>query len=465
MQEEKAEFYSPMPVQEQFHRSEAKRIMLAGGVRSGKTRAVGQELYWWLTGTHPFKKTPPPPVYARWAGSGMEEHVQKVLVEMMRQIIPRNVLEGDKFNYSKDGNMLRFKNGSWLEFMSFDQDPSKGAGRALHIAGLDDLGCPKRFMEQTSNRLTDFNGVLIRSICPEDGIVGWEYDWLERASSGELGYEKFKMISTENPYLSKEGLAQLLADIGDDEIQRRIRIEGDFLEIGGAIYPMIRRDVHHKTAAEVCSRFGVPWDQWTKYVAIDPGINKDHAVLWGAVGPGGHIHFYRELSISGPIHPDLKQAIRTKSGLERIAGFRIDGHWDWDNRTGVSADGVSALNLHREFFLEPAMPVMKAPLDIKMWLGIDQVKARLRPDPTTGWPGITFEPDLVETWDEMVRYSCVPPKKSEPTRHAPKIRKVDDDFPDCVRIFVTSDLTFEGIFSPYVNMRSDVMTDDYGIGW
>ena len=171
--------------------------------------------------------------------------------------------------------------------------------------------------------------------------------------------------------------------------------------------------------------------------------------LRGGGGGGGEI---------GP----LCDAIRRESGVDGpISDFFIDGHWDWDNRVAVGKDG-EALNIEREF-IKHGIPVVKAPRDIRNWIGIDQVRARLRPDPISEMPQITFDPECQQAWWEMTHYSQIRPGKNDPTRHNPRIRKVDDDFCDCVRIAVTCNPCYNGGWSP--SLRSQVVFDEYGLGF
>jgi hypothetical protein len=303
----------------------------------------------------------------------------------------------------------------------------------------------------------DYHGEAIASLTPEDGDASWEIEWYEKAKNGDPDYQAFKFPTSLNKFISKEGIEQLIRDCGDDDVQIAIRLDGDFASIGGKIYPILKKETHQKTDDEV----GMD-HTWTRFIAIDPGVAKEHAVLWGAVGPGNHVHFYRELAQAGQIN-QLCDSIRRMSGTDGpIFNFFLDGHWDWDNRTAVSGTDGEPLNIEKEF-IKNGLPVVKAPRDIRNWLGIDHVRERLRPDPISHSPLLTFSPECQRTWYEMTHYSQVRPSAKDPTRYAPRIRKVDDDFADCVRIAVTSNPTFEGGGATYI--RSEVVVGDYGLGF
>jgi len=461
MKEERASFYQPNIHQLAFHKATEKYRLVHGGNRGGKTECVCEETHWCASGKHPYKEVPPPPTHYVVCGDGMTEQVDRVLVQKFREIVPRETLKGGEWKsaWSDKYHTLTYANGSTIHFMSYDQDVGKLSGVSLDGAVLDEsCNASENFWKELNARLIDRNGWAVFAVTPIYGLT-WEYKFYERAKT-DPDVAVFRLPTRDNiANLSADGIAALESQIGDDENERRIRLEGDFLAIGGLIYPILDPRLHRKTGAEVGMN-----DSWSKYLAIDPGINKDHVVLWGAVGPGRHIHFYRELYVSGPIHPDLKAEIRTASGLDRMEGFRLDGHWDWDNRTARSAaDQDKYLNIEKEFFIPPALPVIKAPVDIRRWQGIDHVRTMLRPDPTTQKPLITFSPECERAWYEMTHYMCVPPGPGSENRHNPRIRKVDDDAPDCVRIFVTSDLQYTGgaLFMPV----SHVVVDEYGLAW
>ena len=92
------------------------------------------------------------------------------------------------------------------------------------------------------------------------------------------------------------------------------------------------------------------------------------------------------------------------------------------------------------------------------------MRERLKVDPISQRPLITFEPELDRTWYEMTHYAQVNPKKVSPNRHNPRIRKVDDDFCDCVRIAITSNPQFSNFLVGKM-YQPQVYVDEYGMGF
>jgi len=459
--EERASFYQPQDYQIEFHKSTAARILLHGGNQSGKTTSAVIDCHWDMSDTNPFKPKNNRPLSYRACGDGLVEQVESVLVPQFKSCVPRETLRGGSWETAWEGKFHRlyYKNGSVLHFMSYDQEPGKAAGVPLDGLLLDEANkCPFAFWKELRARLLTRNGRAIFTCNPDDG-GGWLVPEIYEKKNTDEDVECFQFHTEDNQYADKDGVARLIADIGDDEVERAIRLHGDFLSVGGLVYPILKKELHQKTAAEV------GWNpSWTNYVAIDPAPGKKgHAALWGAVGPGGQIHFYDQLRYTGLIS-EFCERMRVKSGIKHVQGWRIDGHWNWDNATARSSKNAQEpLNIEREF-INHGIPVIKAPTDVRKHIGIDMVRARLRPDPQTRLPAMTFEPELVEAWEEMRHYSYRNPTKKDEDQFTIKLRQVDDDFPDCVRILVTSNPTYEGRFN-IRNYQSQVVADEYGCGF
>ena len=62
-----------------------------------------------------------------------------------------------------------------------------------------------------------------------------------------------------------------------------------FARSGQLVYPLFRRDLH------VVEPFAVPSD-WSRYMAVDPGIRNPTAVLWCAVDPENILFFMMSIT-------------------------------------------------------------------------------------------------------------------------------------------------------------------------
>lgn len=118
------EFYRPTPPQERFHRANGQITLLSGGNQCGKTTAAVCELIWRCTGTHPHKKTDPPPISCFLV---THSHQQSVTIQRkLWEMLPKSELHPDvEFNPTRGfvgiNPVVRFANGSMIEIKTAKQ--------------------------------------------------------------------------------------------------------------------------------------------------------------------------------------------------------------------------------------------------------------------------------------------------------------------------------------------------------
>ncbi len=142
----------------------AKKLFI-GGNRSGKTTAgVGDDLIQlvdrevvppWL---QPFKFWEPPVRLRVVTVDFKQSH--EVMLDKFREWSPRHQLKGSSWKraYDTQARRLWFKNGSWVEFMSQEQDVDAFSAQTLHRVHFDeepayDIG--KRQWNECMARLID----------------------------------------------------------------------------------------------------------------------------------------------------------------------------------------------------------------------------------------------------------------------------------------------------------------------
>jgi hypothetical protein len=494
-------FFEVLPYQDLFDASTANRIVVHGGNRASKTMHVVRRGLRIMSGEDPYNISRgwEPPIYLRFCGTGMTEQVQKVLVEWFRKLTPRSWLPNGEFKFNVQSGILRFDEdgpckGGWAEFMSYDQDPNKGSGRPLHGVVFDEAyNCSMNFRQQCLSRLIDYGGFAWAVETPEEGDATWSVDWVGKSSlrtvynedtnsirtvednEKDRAYNTFVYPTRLNRFLYKdndiskgsEAIEQIIKDCEDTpnpEVERRIRLNGEFIASSNLIYSILDAGIHWIGA----KKFGVD-NSWTNYLAVDPGINKDHALMWYKVGPGRRFFFYRELYVSGPMDEMFKAALKAMEPGERIAAVNFDCHWDHDNRTATTKDGQRPVNLKRD--LEDAMRESGwSHIDLiesenrPVESGFDVVRIMLRPNQVTQEPDMVFSRECVRLWEEMKKYRYVRERTKYPVRHKPKPRKIDDDGPDCVRIAVTTPSEYLGGRRPPL-VESHVERDEYDFGF
>ena len=92
---------------------------------------------------------------------------------------------------------------------------------------------------------------------------------------------------------------------GQDEIERKRLLEGDWDIHAGQFFPRFSRDTH------VIDPFDIP-DNWKRFISIDYGLDMA-AVYWYAVDTLGFYYCYKELYRPGLSLSDLAEAIHEKT--------------------------------------------------------------------------------------------------------------------------------------------------------
>src|SRR6185436_13836292 len=102
--------------------------------------------------------------------------------------------------FVKDRRILQFANGSWWQFMTFEQDLDKFGGAALHRVHYDEEP-PEQVRKENRMRLMDYGGDELFTMTPLQGI-GWTYNeiWMRRH---ERDITAVQVSIDDNPAISR----------------------------------------------------------------------------------------------------------------------------------------------------------------------------------------------------------------------------------------------------------------------
>lgn len=133
--------YKPHAKQEIFHKSTKKKKLYIGGNRSGKTVGGIVEDIYWLRGNHPFRRIPEGPIRGRVVGVDFLNGISKIILPEFQRWCPPSLLKNGSWedSYNKELRTLKLENGSFIEFMSYDQDTDKFAGTSRHFCVDQDV--------------------------------------------------------------------------------------------------------------------------------------------------------------------------------------------------------------------------------------------------------------------------------------------------------------------------------------
>lgn len=288
--------YKPHPKQQQFHDSTARGRLFIGGNRSGKTVGGAVECVWLALGIHPnLSEKFPPPCRIRGISVDFLNGVAKIMMPEIARWVPTGELVGGAWStaYNRELRTLTFDNGSFIEFLSYDQDLDKHAGTSRHFIWFDEEP-PELIFQENMMRLIDVGGSYIMTMTPVEGMT-WVYDSFYMAAKTGSDPNMFvvEVDTTENPHLNPGEVDILLATMNEDE--RKARKQGKFVQVGGFVYEKSFSRERH-----VVEPFTPPHN-WQWVAAMDQGVTNPTAWLWAAVDPEGRIFVFDEHYEAGKI--------------------------------------------------------------------------------------------------------------------------------------------------------------------
>jgi len=366
--------YKPHPKQEMFCAEPKKHRLYIGGNRSGKTVAGVIEDIYYLKGEHPHRKIPEGPIRGRVVGVDFASGIDKILLPQFQQWVPKSLLINGSWDdsYSKERRVLTLENGSFAEFMSYDQDLQKFAGTSRHFVHFDEEP-PEPVYEECRARLVDTNGDWWMTLTPVEGM---EYIYEEVYIPGKEGHPQFGVIEvemSENPYLDPRAIEDYLSSLSDD--QRAIREKGQFIQVGGAVFKSFNQMGHTIPPEEfkLTKRHRI-------YVSVDYGWRDPTAILWHAVAPDGQITTFAE-------HYQSQMTI-----AEHVQAFhRINEEWGIEPYLTVGdpalaqTNGVKGTSYQQEFNLH-GMNIVIDIIPRKIGIGLNKMQQYMKVNPNTNKP-------------------------------------------------------------------------------
>ena len=303
--------FRPHPKQAGFMASREPLKAFLGGNRSGKTTCgiVDDLVQLCDRGALPehlqqFKKWEPP-FFLRILAPDFVSTMEGVIFQKLREWAPKGQLEGGGFDkaYDKQRRMLWFSNGSWIQFLTFEQDLDKLGGAALHRVHYDEEP-PAAHRRECLMRLIDYCGDELFTMTPLQGM-SWMFDDIyEPFMKGKLRDATVMLVDMDdNPHLNQQTKERVLAGLSYEE--RVARKTGRFVHFAGMIYSDFSPSTH--VIPELDSEYFTkgPGKHSEVYVGIDPGQRHLAAVVWVEARPDGTLVVFDEVGLQGATVKDV----------------------------------------------------------------------------------------------------------------------------------------------------------------
>ena len=428
--------YSPHDKQKFLHCSFAKEKLFIGGNRSGKTVWNMMECVWWLTKRHPFREDVNAivePIRGRIVCVNFQEGMEKIIIPYLKQFIPATELIGGDWESSwrASTRTLTLANGSFVEIMSYDQELDAFAGTSRHFISFDEEP-PQAIFIECKMRLMDTDGSYWISMTPVEGMTWIFYELYEPGMRGENDDLQILEIDTgDNPAIDPKAMERALRGLSAED--KKARQEGQFISLGGKVYPSYSPKVH-KTDSFTLTR------DMVIYTSYDHGWRHPAAWLWHAVKPNGHIVTFHEIVVSqhtvkmlSDMVKEYEQQMLRSRGMEVFMRAADPATAQTSGINGMSI--ASTYALEGIFFATEGIPKGPGSYDV----GLNKFQEYLRIDEDTDTPFWThYDCPILEKQMGHMHYEKFASKKLA-YESAPKltVNKKDDDAPDSTRYFMT----------------------------
>jgi phage terminase large subunit-like protein len=373
------------------------------------------------------------PFYCRILTTDFTGTMEGVIFQKIREWCPKDQLVGNSFEraYDKQTRILRFKNGSWFQFMTYEQDVDKLQGAALHRVHYDEEP-PKAHRNECIMRLIDYAGEELCTMTPTAGMT-WMYTDVYEPYQKGIGVDDTLIIEVDmddNPHLDEKTKKRALAAL--PEAERRARKAGRFVHFAGMIYDSFARETHVEPDPEfIPSSSGV-------YVGIDPGARHAAAAVFMEVTHDDHYRIFDTLKLQGRTAKDMCEAIHM-----------VNARWGIVPTMYV-IDPAAANRIHQTGRSDQMEYADNGIITVlgqnSVTAGINRVKERLERKP----PGLTIAASCTDLIDEFRAYRWKTPKKSEDDPKEAPVKK-DDHLLDAMRYVIMS--------RPYT-LAEDLKVDD-----
>ncbi len=246
-----------------------------------------------------------------WVGAPKLAKHEDTILPLFRKFLPKAVLPNGEFGkaYKGQSRILELTCGSTVGFKTYDQDLDAWASAEVHRIHWDEepnIPHSADLRSEARARLLSTGGEEIIGMSPLLGY-SWVYDdvWLKR---DEPNVEIVHMTMADNPWLTAEMIAEFAAGLTEDE--KRMRVEGEFVHVGGLVYPQLAE----KHYVEKPPREHLKGQ--TIIVGIDPGVNTT-AVVFVAFDRDNDALVFDELYLhdNNAIPKNAAKAIKQKLSL------------------------------------------------------------------------------------------------------------------------------------------------------
>lgn len=168
--------------------------------------------------------------------------VEGNMLPALRRWCPRAALKGGSFEkaWSSAKSTLSFADGGFIDFLTYETDLDKFGSVQRHYIAYDEPP-PRPIRDEGLARLMRFGGFEMFAYTPVKANTGWlKRELFKKRASPDITFVRGSV--RDNDALDDKAREYFLAQLPND-LWRRAREFGDFVDVGGLIYEEFERGV------------------------------------------------------------------------------------------------------------------------------------------------------------------------------------------------------------------------------
>ena len=352
---------------------------------------------------------------------------------------------------------------SYVQFMSYDQDPSDFASGDFHFI-LHDEPPKERIWIENMARVMRVDGTMMLAMTwPEDpGIpVDWIYDRIyEKAQAGtecDKNIAWYTLSALDNPNIKQSAVVERAKQMSARE--KAARIFGQPLRMANRVHPLFTdanrfwcftcRDITIRDDNGQCGTCQNDVivlnhvqpvkanDAWPVVFGLDPHPRKAHYLLWAQISPNDDIGVVHSEQVDGG-PAEVRDVVQ-----------RVEGDYGWRSvRRLIDPNmGRSPSDTKRELTWQDAFEQVGIVCDLAddSDVGRRALDEYLEPDEQTRQPRFTVDPRNSDVIYQIKRFSWDDFKSSAEKGQKQRPKAKHDDYPAILRYILNSQPSFRGL--------------------
>jgi len=283
--------------------------ILFWGNRVGKTEWGAQEVVKYALGKHPTRKVVLP--IEIWCACPSYDQQKETTQKKLEQYIPEGELVDITYIKKNTWGEIVFKNGSRINFKSYEQGREKFQGVGKRVIWFDEEP-PQDIWEECFVRQEA--GVPLDTLLTMTPIKGmtWVYDKIY-LDTGNKDVFVSSAGWDDNPWLTEDQKAQMARGLSPEAI--KVRRSGLFVKRAGLVCAWWSRETHVR-------HYDVLDKSWTWYEVLDGGYSDPAGWLLVGIDNDNSIHV-----VNGFREPQLTAQQIKERRDSKIGGLMITSGW------------------------------------------------------------------------------------------------------------------------------------------